>query len=239
MRFNIQNPAFLQAGCAGVELPFFWIKSLEDQNDFTTTDQAFSEWCVENLQFSFDKGKTWNDYVGDHYILNSGSMILFKNKTGNSLPGNEGGDPCFGLTKKFSAGGDITSLLYPGIENLPDFALYYLFGGTRIVSAGKMTIKAKSCGADSISNMFDTCEYLEDSPIILVDSVLATGASGVFKNCGSLKSIKCLTKNVENTAFGDWVVGVPGSGIITISSEADFWGTNGNLLPEGWTVVRQ
>ena len=239
MKFGINNPAFLQAGCAGGEIQFFWIKSLEDQNDFTITDQAFSEWCVENLQFSLDKGKTWNDYVDDQYSLNSGSMILFKNKTGNSLPGNEGSYPCFGSTKKFSAGGDITSLLYPGIENLPDFALCNLFDGTRIVSAGKMTIKAKSCGSDSLSSMFARCEYLEDSPIILVDSMGSDGAPSMFRNCVSLKSIKCLTTNAGYRAFMEWVVGIPDTGKITISSEADFWGTNSNQLPEGWTVVKQ
>lgn len=239
MKFNLNNPAFLQAGCAGGDIPFFWMKSLEDQNDFTTTDQAFSEWCVENLQFSLDKGKTWNDYVDDHYTLNSGSMILFKNKTGNNLPGNEGGDPCFGMTKKFSVGGDIISLLYPGTEDLPDFALMSMFNGTRIVSAGRMIIKAKTCGSDSMSSMFGECEYLEDSPIILVDSVVGTGASSMFRNCVSLKSIKCLTTNAGNGAFGEWVVGIPDTGKITISSEADFWGTDNNQLPEGWTVVKQ
>lgn len=239
MKFNIQNPAFLQAGCAGGELPFFWIKSLEDQNTFSTDGQAFSEWCVENLQYSLDKGKTWNDYVDDYYILNSGSIILFKNKTENSLPGNEQGDACFELTKKFSVGGDITSLLYPGIEDLPDFALQGMFSGTRIVSAGKMTIKAKSCGSDSISTMFMDCEYLKDSPIILIDSIGRNGASSMFSGCVSIKSIKCLTTNAEVQAFGDWVIGIPDTGKITISSEADFWGTNGNQLPHGWTVIKQ
>lgn len=239
MKFNIQNPVFLQAGCAGGAIPFFWIKSLEDQNDFTTTEQSFSEWCVENLQFSLDKGKTWNDYVNNTYTLNSGSMILFKNKTGNSFPGNEVGDPCFGLTKKFSAGGDITSLLFPGMENLPDFAFQDMFETTRIVSAGKMIIKAKGCGTDSLTGMFEGCEYLEDSPIILVDSVGNAGAVSMFKNCVSLKSIKCLATSALDYSFSTWVSGVPDTGIITISSEADFWGTPGNQLPEGWGVIKQ
>ena len=237
MKFNVNNPAFLQeAGAIGKPVKLFYVTSSVDGNDvmFVNTKLgAFSD----NVQYSTDNAATWNQLTADTVItLDAGETVYFRNYTGE-VYNLASGTPILVTSDMYSVGGDITALFYPKTKQLPAYAFKDAFASDEnIEDASMLLLKATALAEYCYANMFSGCTSLTSAPELPATALAESCYDSMFSGCTSLTYIECLAESVIDSAVESWVGGVAASGTFTKAAGVE-WPTGANGIPDGWNVV--
>ena len=185
MRFNIQNPAFLQAGGnAGRVADYFYIRSLSDGNEITFANTKLGAFA-NNLEYSID-GNSWEQLSADEVVtLDSGETISFRNpnKTVYSLAM---GTNIVNTSDEYEVGGDIIKLFYPGVK-LPALAFKEAFENDEfLISAANLELPATALAESCYSYMFSGCTGLTAAPELPATALAENCYSSMFSGCTGL-----------------------------------------------------
>ena len=212
MKFNIQNPAFLQmAGRSGKGISLFYVTSHVDDNDITFANTKLGAFA-DNVEYSTDNAETWNQLTVDTVItLGEGETVYFRNYT-KEVYSAAMGTNILKTSDLYSIGGNITALFYPGVK-LPTYAFKEAFeNDTNLISASALTLPATTLAEYCYSDM--------------------------FSGCTGLNKIICKATDISaNECTNNWVKGVSASGTFEKPAEMNDWTTGTSGIPNNWTVI--
>ena len=152
---------------------------------------------ITYLAYSIDNGKTWVKETGSLYywelttpVVKKGNAILWKGK-GNAFNGSS-----FSATGKFSAKGNVMSLLY-GEEDFEQktefnnsynsYVFYCLFKkNTNLVDAGELKLPATTLASSCYSYMFEECTALTKAPELPATTLADACYENMFSGCTAL-----------------------------------------------------
>lgn len=248
MRFDIQNPSFLQMEC-NLKNKIDWgdafrVTSLEDNNvlEFVTLKKyqgGFS--APAEAGYSFDNENFTSVNGVSSITLNKGQTVAFKRLSGGNVvsPSNNP-DPYFIASRKFTIHGNIKKAFFAD-ENaaMPSLAFMLAFASnTHLIDASELILpdlEISTSGA--YKSMFSGCTLLEKSPVLPATIVSSNAYETMFKNCSSLRQIVCLAEQLSyESATFDWMSGVPSDGVFVKSPDNNEWPTGTSGIPDGWTV---
>ena len=87
------------------------------------------------------------------------------------------------------------------------------------------------------SYMFFGCTSLTKAPELPATTLVERCYEGMFSGCANLASVTCLAKTTAQDATQTWLSTVAPTGSFTRPADADFWTTDANGIPSGWTVI--
>ena len=92
------------------------------------------------------------------------------------------------------------------------------------------------CMYCSHEGMFENCKSMTESPVITIN-YSTYSFRRMFKNCESLSKITCINSgnNSVASAFTDWVLGVPTTGLF-LKRKGVEWSVGTNGIPDGWII---
>lgn len=144
---------------------------------------------ITYLAYSIDNGKTWVKETGSFTtpVVKKGNAILWKGK------GNTFNRSSFSATGKFSAKGNIMSLLY-GEEDFmhkksfsaTDALSYLFYNNTKLVDAGELQLPATTLANSCYYNMFSGCSSLQNAPQLPATTLANSCYSNMFRGCTAL-----------------------------------------------------
>ena len=128
MKFNLNNPAFLQAGGNSLAKDdYFYITSLVDGNELTFNTGLMGIFA-DNIEYSVNSQEDWEQLTTSTAItLDAQETVYFRNYTG--VVNTNGGAVLLNVTDDFNAGGNIMRLFYPGQSAVPANGFDELFKG--------------------------------------------------------------------------------------------------------------
>ena len=264
MKFNIQNPAFLQmAGRSGNGISLFYVTSHVDDNDITFANTKLGAFA-DNVEYSTDNAETWNQLTVDTVItLGEGETVYFRNYT-KEVYSAAMGTNILKTSDLYSIGGNITALFYPGVK-LPTYAFKEAFeNDTNLISASALTLPATTLAEYCYSYMFSGCTGLTAAPTLPATTLaeycyssMFSGCTGLtaaptlpattlaeycysdmFSGCTGLNKIICKATDISaNECTNNWVKGVSASGTFEKPAEMNDWTTGTSGIPNNWTVI--
>ena len=238
MKFNIQNPAFLQmAGRSGKGISLFYVTSHVDDNDITFANTKLGAFA-DNVEYSTDNAETWNQLTVDTVItLGEGETVYFRNYT-KEVYSAAMGTNILKTSDLYSIGGNITALFYPGVK-LPTYAFKEAFeNDTNLISASALTLPATTLAEYCYSSMFSGCTGLTAAPTLPATTLAESCYSDMFSGCTGLNKIICKATDISaNECTNNWVKGVSASGTFETPAEMNDWTTGTSGIPNNWTVI--
>ena len=184
MKFNLNNPAFLQMAGNAQAKDYFYITSLADGNELTFSTCLMGIFA-DNIEYSLHSQEDWEQLTADTVInLDEQETVYFRNYTG--VVNTADGSQLLGVTDKFNAGGNIVHLFYPGKSKVPDTGLSSFFSGLPIVSAENLNLSAKKLGVAAYAMMFANCTNLITPPVLPATILSERCYDAMFERCSSL-----------------------------------------------------
>ena len=236
MRFNLNNPAFLQSsGNAGKAQGLFYVTSLVDENDISFANTKLGVFA-DNVQYSTDL-QTWEQLSADVVItLGSNETVYFRNRTKQVYNGAMSTN-IIKTSDKYKVGGNIIALFYPNVP-LPATALKEAFeSDVNLQDASALQLPATSLAESCYNSMFSGCTGLTAAPELPATSLAEYCYNYMFSGCTGLTAITCLATDIAaNNCTRSWLNNVSSSGIFTKAVDMDGWDTGANGIPTGWTV---
>ena len=162
--------------------------ALEDAQ-FTFNKSSYAD--ITYLAYSIDNGKTWVKETGSFTtpVVKKNTAILWKGKA------QEFNSSTFSATGKFSAKGNIMSLLYgeEDFEQKKSFnsqaVLHQLFyDNNKLVDAGELKLPATTLAEHCYSYMFEGCSALTQAPQLPATTLADRCYYSMFDGCTSLTS---------------------------------------------------
>lgn len=109
-------------------------------------------------------------------------------------------------------------------------------GCTSLATAPALPVTELTNGC--YANMFKDCTSLRTAPELPAEVLVRNCYYGMFENCSKLNYVKCLVKEVNDSAnLNRWLYGVASSGTFVKSAQASNWPAGSSGIPEGWAVV--
>lgn len=109
-------------------------------------------------------------------------------------------------------------------------------GCTSLATAPALPVTELTIGC--YANMFKDCTSLRTAPELPAEVLVRDCYYGMFENCSKLNYVKCLVKEVNNSAnLNRWLYGVASSGTFVKSANASNWPAGSSGIPEGWAVI--
>ena len=235
MRFNLNNPAFLQmGGQAGRVADYFYIRSLADGNEITFANTKLGVFA-DSLEYSLD-GNSWEQLSADEVItLDSGATISFRNPN-KAVYSLAMGTNIVKTSDEYEVGGGIIKLFYPGVE-LPALALKGAFENDEfLISAANLKLPATALAESCYSSMFSDCTGLTAAPELPATALAEYCYSSMFSGCTGLTAVTCLASSGIENATDNWLENVAASGTFTKAANMSDWPDGGSGIPTGWTV---
>lgn len=132
-------------------------------------------------------------------------------------------------------------------ESIGNHACENMFSGCTGMTQGVNYFPATTIGQFACMNMYSGCKSLK-AGYTPNDATLPTGAYvGMFYNCSSLDSIRCLAKSISgnpeepsNQALYEWVKGVDAQGnegTLYVDKDTTLFYEGASTVPSGWRVV--
>jgi hypothetical protein len=199
-----------------------------------------------SLQYSLNKGKTWNSYTRDDTITlaNVGDRVCFKATTTNATMSNSynGNYNYFVMTGQFDASGNINSLLnedFAAVTTAPQNAFVRLFtGNTSIIDASQLKLASITTNANAYGYMFYGCSNMTKGPEIYATTLGGYSQERMFQNCSVMNEVKVhYTGNFGSAIFTDWMSGVQTTSG-TFYYNGSYTGRGTKAIPTNWTITR-
>ena len=109
-------------------------------------------------------------------------------------------------------------------------------GCTSLATAPALPVTELTIGC--YANMFKDCTSLPTAPELPAEVLVRDCYYGMFENCSKLNYVKCLVKEVNDSAnLNRWLYGVASSGTFVKSAQASNWPAGSSGIPEGWAVI--
>ena len=169
-----------------IEKDYMKFVALEDA---TFTFNKSSSANITYLAYSIDNGKTWVKETGSFTtpVVKKNTAILWKGKAQKFYSST------FSATGKFSAKGNIMSLLY-GEEDFrykksfsaTDALRYLFYNNNKLVDAGELQLSATTLANSCYSYMFSGCTALTKAPELPATTLANSCYSYMFKGCTAL-----------------------------------------------------
>ena len=170
-----------------IEKDYMKFVALEDA---TFTFNKSSSANITYLAYSIDNGKTWVKETGNFTtpVVKKNTAILWKGKAQTF------NQSTFSATGKFSAKGNIMSLLY-GEEDFEknkkfdnSYAFYCLFkNNNKLVDVGELRLPATTLAEDCYTSMFEGCSSLKEAPELPATTLANCCYDGMFFRCSNLQ----------------------------------------------------
>lgn len=204
--------------------------------------QAGSSYNITNMQYSIDRGKTWNQYSEKDTLFQPDQEVMFKNIS-NAGPqiyveayGNKGE-----FKAQFNASGNPLSLIYgDNFKNVTDISdkaqcLRKLFYDEYIVNAENLSLPATILSTGCYSSMFESCTKLISAPILPASILVEFCYESMFRGCSSLNKVKMLaTDTSANGCLYRFLQSTSRSGLLVVKANANW---DFSLIPGSWTIV--
>ena len=135
---------------------------------------------------------------------------------------------------------DCTSLVTPPELPATTFKSFECYeemfkGCTSLATAPALPVTELTNGC--YANMFKDCTSLRTAPELPAEVLVRNCYYGMFENCSKLNYVKCLVKEVNDSAnLNRWLYGVASSGTFVKSAQASTWPAGSSGIPEGWAV---
>lgn len=212
MKFNLNNPAFLQAaGSRVVGGATFFIEALE-YCEFSLYGSRLGDF-YENLEFSFDNGESWYEpnFSAD-YSLSKNQRMLIRNKTKINFTPQLFQRSFANIEAPYKIGGDIVKLFYP--NELPDYGFEMFFFKDKYLSdVSQLELRIKEVPAGFFEEMFRECSNLVAAPEELPASIVRYGGYGkMFYGCVNLS----VAPKLPAVTLGSWCYTEMFSGCISL-----------------------
>ena len=183
-----------------IEKDYMKFVALEDA---TFTFNKSSSANITYLAYSIDNGKTWVKETGSFTtpVVKKNTAILWKGKAQKFYSST------FSATGKFSAKGNIMSLLY-GEEDFrykksfsaTDALRYLFYNNNKLVDAGELQLSATTLANSCYSYMFKECTALTKAPELPATTFLKYNCYyEMFEGCKNLMSVTMLAPSDEIT----------------------------------------
>ena len=143
---------------------------------------------ITYLAYSIDNGKTWVKETGSFTtpVVKKNSAILWKGK-GKTF------NATFSATGKFSAKGNVMSLLYGEEDfvhkksfNSEDAMSRLFYNNTKLVDAGELQLPATTLARGCYFDMFKGCTALTQAPQLPATTLASSCYSSMFYGCTAL-----------------------------------------------------
>ena len=174
----------VQGGGADYSKMYFTTEALYDNTDFFPS--------VQGLQYSLDKGRTWNQY-STTISVNAGAAICWK---ANNTTSTSDGIGTFYAGKDFDVYGNIMSLCYgDNYQDVTSIPATYLFrellyydpaAGGCVVDASNLILPATSLQQYCYYSMFNGCIRMSAAPELPATSLSRHCYREMFRGCTSL-----------------------------------------------------
>lgn len=202
-----------------------------------------------NLEYSTDKGATWNSFVVGTTtvtLANIGDrMWLRAVSTNGKMSGSYNSNyNYFVMTGQIEASGNINSLLNKEpdlVTTCPQNAYPNLFQDcTSLVEASRLVLASPTVSNNSYGHgMFRRCSNLVGGPEIMATNFTDASYHGeyMFQGCSSLASVKLYQTggSWNSSTTANWMDGVPATG--TFYYNGSYTGRGVNYIPTGWTIT--
>lgn len=186
-----------------------------------------------------------------YYAMFQGCTSL---TTAPALPATRLGKKCY--QQMFQDCINLTTAPELPATSVPASAYQRMFYGCTSLVIPPLTLPAPRIGSNAYTTMFCGCTSLTYSPdILLIDASIINyepytelpismqPCMEMFKNCSSLREIRCFVKHIEDTGaavsiFHNWVNGVAATGTFYIAAGTrSIWDDGVDGIPSGWTVI--
>ena len=107
-------------------------------------------------------------------------------------------------------------------------------GCTKLAEAPELP--AMDLVSNCYNGMFGDCTSLTKAPLLPATTLADYCYWGMFQGCSNLTAVTCLATQTADQATKKWLNGVASSGKFTKAADADFWTTDANGIPSGWTT---
>lgn len=218
-RFDISNPAFMQAACAkgqSSEVDYMWLQTLEDGCEVGFYVNPDAE-VQPTIYYSIDK-HTWQELTNEGEIerveLAKNAKMYFKGENEDGL--NEIDSEYvnhFSCVGKFDTGGNIMTLIdgdNPGLTTRGAFSLFYNLesDGVDIVNAYELKLPATELSSQCYIYMFAGCTSLITAPELPATTLADQCYVGMFTLCTSLQTAPDLpATTLTNDCYAEMFAG--------------------------------
>ena len=178
----------------------------QDYLTFVAKEDGTFKFSGNSINYSVDDGETWTTLKSDidSPTVQAGNKIMFK---ATLIPQEYSGIGTFSSTGKFTAQGNVMSLLYGddfiGKKDLTEknYTFYNLFYScTGLTNAKNMCLPATTLADYCYNNMFHGCTSLTNVPELPATTLTTNCYRGMFSGCSSLTN----TPKLPTTALADY-----------------------------------
>lgn len=205
-----------------------------------------------SISYSTDSGSTWTttNYNSGSTLtittptITAGNKVLWKG-VGNALATSTANTSSFSSTCKFTANGNIMSLLYgdnfSGQVDLTgkDYVFSNLFiNAVLLISTVNLKLPATTLATSCYQGMFQGCTSLTTAPELPATTLVSNCYIQMFYSCSRLNYIKAMFTTTPSTSYmNNWVSGVASSGTFVKNAAATWTSSCGvSTYPCNWTV---
>lgn len=152
-----------------------------------------------SIYYSKDSGSTWtpltSSTAGTSFNVSAGETVMFRGDNPSYMATNSGYNTFSGSTAKFSACGNIMSLLnstgFSAVTTISsDYAFGYLFSNcTGITSAVHLVLPATQLSLGCYNNMFYSARNLVEAPELPATNLATSCYTRMFYSCRGLTSM--------------------------------------------------